>query len=252
MEHKFSVIIPVYNGENTIGRAINSIITQTYGNWELVVINDGSTDDTQRVVSSYMKQDKRIRMFVMPNNHGRFSARNLGMKLAAGNWFCHLDVDDEFMSTYFEVVNDEINRNPDYDIFHFGMLVKDREIVNNQRYEKGYRIIEPFKLEEAKEGMKTFDKGHIGIGSFVFRKELINEIGYYPETKIPYGGDDSLPALLVRQNPIYKEICKQNKEGQWLPLGNPNGDDYALFWGLTRKHKSKMIDVLLYIQHIRI
>ena len=251
MNNKFSVIIPVYNGEATIGRAINSIITQTYDNWELIVINDGSTDNTQKVVSSYMKRDKRIRMFVIPVNEGRFSARNLGMKMATGDWICNLDADDEFMSNYFEVINDEIERNPEYKIFNFGMLVKEREVVGGKRYEKGFKIVEPLKLKKDGVGMESFDKGKIGIGSFVFKKELIQEVGYFPETKIPYGGDNSFPALLVRKNPIYKKICKQNENGQWLPLGNPNGDDYALFWGLTRNNKSKMLDVILYIQHRR-
>jgi len=250
-ENKFSIIIPVYNGEETIGRAINSIITQTYDNWELIIVNDGSTDNTQKIVSSYMKRDFRIRMFVLPENYGRMAARNIGMKMARNEWLCFLDADDEFMSNYLEVVNNEINRNPNYNIFNFGMLIKEREIDNEKRYENGWKIIEPLKLKEIDNGMESFSSGKIGIGSFIFKKKLLDEFGFYPETKIPYGGENSFPALLVKKNEIFKEICKQNENGQWLPLGNPNGDDYALFWGLTRKNKSKMLNVVLYIQHRR-
>jgi len=252
MENSFSIIIPAYNAEKNIGRCLNSVITQSYHNWELLVINDGSTDRTQEVVSSYMKKDNRIKMFIMPLNHGRLAARNLGMKLARNEWICWLDSDDEYMSNYLEVANEEINRNPDYPVFNWGMLVKDREIVNNKRYEKGWRLVEPLKLAETDMGMESFGKGKIGTGSFIFKRELLNEVGYFPETKTPYGLEDSFPAMWVKKDPMMKEICVQNEDGHYLPLGNPWGDDYSFFWYLTRHHKSKMINVLLYIAHIRI
>jgi len=254
MHNYFSIITPVFNGQFTIGRTIRSVLNQTYSGWEMIIVDDGSQDGTRDIVKSYMakRQRKDIRMFCLPENCGRLTARNLGMRMARNQWIIWLDADDEIMSNYLEVLNDEISRNLDYGIFNFGMLVKDREMIEEKRYEKGYRIIEPLKLKELDTGMESFDKGKIGTGSFVFKKELLKEIGYFPETKVPYGGEDSFPALLVQKDKIFEQICKKNNEGQWLPLGNPWGDDRAFYWRLTRNNKSKCLDVILYIQHIRI
>jgi glycosyltransferase involved in cell wall biosynthesis len=169
--------------------------------------------------------------------------------MAKNDWICWLDADDEYFSNYLETYNDYINRYPDYKLFNSGMLVKDREFINETRYESGWRIVPPLFLQEKKVGMESFDKGRIGSGSFVFRKDLL---WFFPEdVHSPYGDINSFPAKLVDKFSEFKEICFQNNEKQWLPLGNPWGDDYSYFWYLTRKNKSKMINALLYVAYIR-
>lgn len=251
MENTFSIVLPVFQGGKTIARAISSLINQSYPYWELIVINDGSTDDTQEIVSEAMRHDRRVRMFVIPQNSGRLVARNMGNRMARNEWMCMLDADDEYATNYLEVCNDEINRNSEYDIFNFGALMKLREIVDGKRYEKGWRLLEPLKLKETEEGMESFPSGKITTGCLIYRKSLLGGTSFYPETKIAYGGDNSYPALLVKKDPIFKEICKQDKEGNWLPLGNPFGDDFSFYWWLTRNNKSKCLDVILYIHHLR-
>lgn len=250
-ENFFSIVLPVHNGEKTIARAISSVICQSYPNWELIIVNDGSTDRTQQIVSEAMKHDRRVRMFVMPQNSGRIVARNIGNHLARYDWMGMLDADDEYCSTYLETLNDEIERNPDYKIFNFGMLIKDREIIDGKRYENGYRIITPLKLEEKDKGMASFPSGLISTGCFIYKKELLGGVSFYPEAKTPYGGPESYPALLVKKDPRFAEICKQNEAGDWLPQGNPWGDDYTFFWWLTRDNKSKCLDIILYYHHRR-
>ena len=248
MENRFSVIIPCYNKADKIGSCLQSLISQTYGNFEAIIIDDGSTDKSREVIKTFLK-DGRFRAYFLPDNSGRLVARNTGMRMARNNWICWLDADDEYMTNYFEVYNDEINRNPDYKIFNTGMLIKEREMVGEKRYEKGWRIIEPLELKEEGEGMESFNNGRIGSGSFVFHNSLME---YFPEdVKTPCGGDDSLPARWVERDPMMLEICKRNDDAQWLPLGNPWGDDYSYFFKLTRKNKSKKINCLLYIQHVR-
>lgn len=253
MDNTFSIVIPAYNSEKTIARAIQSCISQAYSRWELLIVNDGSSDDTQKIASEFMRRERRIKMFVISNNEGRAVARNMGMRMARNDWICWLDADDEYMGNYLEVLNDEINRDPSYDIFNFATFVKEREIIDGIRYEKGYKIRETFKpaIRPDKKGHESFSSGNIGTGSFIFKRSLIKKIGYFPETKIPYGSDQSFPALWVKKDPAMAEICKQNEDGDWLPLGNPWGDDYSYFWRLTRNHLSKPLDVCLYINHIR-
>jgi len=257
MTPKFSIIIPTYNNEKTLPRAINSVLSQTYRNWELIIVNDCSLDNTSELLKKL--HSPMIKIYDLSEHQERLVCRNIGTREVKGEWICFLDADDEYMADYLKVLNDEIERNPDYPIFNFGSLFKEKEIIDNRRYEKGWRIIEPLKLKEIEIlettqttlGMESFGKGLITTGCFIFKKALLVNEPFYPMTKVAYGSDDSFPALLIKKDEIFKEICKQDEEGNWLPLGNPFGDDYSLFWWLTRYNKSKCLDNILYIHHIR-
>lgn len=96
---RFSIIIPVYNGEATIGRALDSVIAQTYGDWEVIVVNDNSTDNTARVVSGYMVENQQIKMVLRggiksSRPGGSARARNAGVEHASGSWIVWIDADD--------------------------------------------------------------------------------------------------------------------------------------------------------------
>ena len=84
--------MPAYNAASYIAQAVQSVLCQTYADWELLVINDGSTDDTEMEVTSY--NDPRIRYFSQ-ENRGVSAARNVGLISMKGNYFCFLDADDE-------------------------------------------------------------------------------------------------------------------------------------------------------------
>lgn len=88
-----SIIVPVYNSENYIERCIESILSQTYADWELIVVNDGSTDDSEKIIKHLVALDSRIRYYYK-NNGGVSSARNLGIKNAKGEFILFLDSDD--------------------------------------------------------------------------------------------------------------------------------------------------------------
>ena len=87
-----SIILPTYNRANQIGKAIESVLAQTYEDFELIVVDDGSTDETEKVVTSY--KDCRIRYHRMPENGGQSRARNCGMKLARYDYLAFEDSDD--------------------------------------------------------------------------------------------------------------------------------------------------------------
>ncbi len=249
--NRFSVVVPVFNKSETLARCLQSLISQTYDNFEVIIIDVGSTDGTKEVIKSFLR-DRRFRAYFMPDNAGRIVARNIGMRMARTDWICWLDADDEYFTNYFDVLNEAIQRNPKYNIFNFGMFVKDREIIGDKRVENGWRIVEPLQLGETENGHVSFDKGQIGTGSFIFKKKLLSKVGYFPEGAVtPDGGSHSLPARWVLNDPAMAEICKQNEKGSWLPLGNPWGDDYSFFWRLTRENKTKTLNVILYIQHVR-
>jgi len=90
-----SVVMPSYNAEKFIGRTIESVLDQSYSNWELLVIDDCSTDSTRDVVESFAKKDSRIRVIPLEKNYGAPAApRNTGVSEAKGEWVAFLDADD--------------------------------------------------------------------------------------------------------------------------------------------------------------
>ena len=88
-----SVIIPVYNNEKYIARCLDSVLAQTYSDWEAVVVNDGSTDNSGAIIRSYAEKDARIR-YLEQANQGVSAARNFGIDQAQGGYILFLDSDD--------------------------------------------------------------------------------------------------------------------------------------------------------------
>ena len=95
-----SVIVPVYNGEKYIEDTINSVLSQTYTDWELIVVDDGSSDGTRDKVRRFLSE--RVRLVEFGENQGAAKARNAGIELARGRYVCFLDADDLWMSEKLE------------------------------------------------------------------------------------------------------------------------------------------------------
>lgn len=100
----FSVVIPLYNKENYIRRAIDSILSQTVQNFEILVVDDCSTDDGVEIVRSYQDQDARIRLIRQETNRGVSAARNRGIAEAKFEWVAFLDADDEWKPDFLETI----------------------------------------------------------------------------------------------------------------------------------------------------
>ena len=103
----FSVIVPTYNRESFIVKTIQSLLSQTYLNFELIIIDDGSTDNTEQVVKKI--QDKRIKYYKKKNAE-RGAARNYGTNKAKGGYIIFLDSDDLLYSKYLEEANSFIKK----------------------------------------------------------------------------------------------------------------------------------------------
>lgn len=109
-EPKISVIVPVYNAERWLRRCIDSILAQTYSDFELLLIDDGSTDGSGAICDEYAALDARIRPF-HKSNGGVSSARNLGLDNALGEWICFIDSDDWMCKAHLE----DLIKYPQYD-----------------------------------------------------------------------------------------------------------------------------------------
>jgi glycosyltransferase involved in cell wall biosynthesis len=93
-----SIIIPTYNRAHLIGVTLHSVVSQTYLNWECIIVDDGSSDNTDEVVGEYVKKDSRFKYYHRPEEHllGGNGARNYGFKMSKGEYVNWLDSDDLF------------------------------------------------------------------------------------------------------------------------------------------------------------
>jgi len=101
MDNLISIITPTYNRGYIIRNPIDSILKQTYLSWELLIVDDGSTDNTEKIVGSY--KDKRIK-YIKQKKKDQAAARNKGLKMAQGKWITYLDSDNEFLPNYLGVM----------------------------------------------------------------------------------------------------------------------------------------------------
>jgi glycosyltransferase involved in cell wall biosynthesis len=121
-DHLFSIVIPTYNRADFIMKTIDSILAQTHTNFEVIVIDDGSSDNTDALVTAIT--DTRVK-YVKKVNGERGAARNAGARLAKGAFVNFVDSDDVLYNNHLSVANKFINEDPDIDVFHLGYDVKD-------------------------------------------------------------------------------------------------------------------------------
>ena len=112
----FSVIICCYNSEDYLEESINSIAKQTIGDWELVIINDGSTDSTEKIIKSFIQKGLNIN-YIYQENKGFACARNKALEVANGEWIAILDHDDIAVPRRLEYQLNQINKNPNSKLF---------------------------------------------------------------------------------------------------------------------------------------
>ena len=111
MNSLVSIVMPVYNGEKYIKEAIDSVLSQTYSDWELVVIDDGSVDRTAELVASY--KDERIR-YIFQDNRGQAAALNHGLDTIQGDYYTTLDADDGLPIDSIQVRVAYLENHPEY------------------------------------------------------------------------------------------------------------------------------------------
>ncbi|MFI3288617.1 MAG: glycosyltransferase [Rikenellaceae bacterium] len=130
-----SIIIPVYNVERFIERCIDSILAQTFGDFELILINDGSSDRSGEICDEYAQRDGRVRV-IHKNNGGVSTARNRGLDLATGRYICFVDSDDWIDPTF--LVDFKVDEY-DADIYISGALYDiDNRVYSYKKYEAVY------------------------------------------------------------------------------------------------------------------
>lgn len=172
MKPLVSVVIPVYNSEDTIQKALQSVVDQTYENFEILLIDDGSTDSTKVQINKFIDDypNYNYRCFFQENK-GASAARNIGLKNASGAYIALLDSDDIWHKDKIALQLEAFDQNKDIDF-----LATNR---NDEKYGFffGYRFEKITKISSKILLYKNF----LLTPTVLFKREIINEVGYFDE-----------------------------------------------------------------------
>jgi glycosyltransferase involved in cell wall biosynthesis len=168
-----SVIIPTYNREQTISRAIESILNQTYQDFEIIIVDDGSTDNTKKLIHSF--KDSRIQYIQHEHNKGPAAARNTGIKSSKGRYVAFQDSDDESLPYRLEKEVEVLNCNSKIEIVYGDMI---------RVFQDGYECAMNTpdmrsKHVKAHHAFISLKAERVGIGTCVIRRSCFEEIGYF-------------------------------------------------------------------------
>jgi glycosyltransferase involved in cell wall biosynthesis len=188
---RVSTIIPAYNSAATIARAIDSASAQAYEHHEIIVINDGSTDETASVLEKY---DGKI-IVLTQSNRGRAAARNAGLKIAKGEYVAFLDADDEWVAHKLAIQTRVLDGDPECVLVYSDAIGLDGEgrVYRSSMQPSGYTHI-PTREELRKNGIWPSI-----TSSWVMRRSTVEECGGFVESfGRHWGGEDSLLFFQVR------------------------------------------------------
>lgn len=197
MCNKISIIMPAYNCEQYVGKTIDSVIAQIYNNWELIIIDDGSTDDTGKICDKYAFNNKKIRV-IHTKNQGVSSARNLGLNLANGVFVTFLDSDDYIAPNMYQKMLDEFDDSIE-------IVVCDYEVVYDINCTKNiyHQSIIPGVYENIKAIKLLNCNGY--LWNKVYRKEVLEKIEFNSDVKIE---EDWIFNIKVFLNASYIKFIK--------------------------------------------
>jgi len=212
---KVSIVIPTYNREDTIGRAIESALKQTYEQFEIIVVDDGSTDETPEIVKQY--NDDRIRYVRYTPNEGQNHARNVGLQNAQGEYISYLDSDDKFLPRHLEVAVKNLEQLPD----------EFAGVVTGHRDDLGEEVVE----KEVYDGRVVYEDlindmyAKIGgLSLLTFRRGILDTIGYHDENVTKCTDLDFYLQILGEYNlfGINETLCYRYKQEDSVSINAKN------------------------------
>lgn len=187
----FSIIIPTYNRAAAVVNAVKSVLSQTFSDLEILVMDDGSTDETKAALMEL--NDPRIIYEWKENSGGPARPRNRGMHIAKGEWICFLDADDSWAKGKLERCFAEITEKADF-IYH------DLFIVNNQKTLLGLKKIKSRQVQSPVLKDLLIKGNTISTSSVLVRKHVIAKAGGFNETKDMIATEDFNMWLRIAEN----------------------------------------------------
>ena len=201
MKHFFNVIICTHNRAPLLPRALDSLLAQSESDWEAIVVDDGSTDQTVEVVKGYSSICPNIRLFQRSFNRGVAAARNIGVKLSEGRFITFLDSDDEYAVDHLAVRRSILSSDDRIQMLHGGLRI----------------VGDPFVADKDKPGEKIhLSKCEVG-GTFVVKRSVFQEIGGFND--LPYAEDSCFFEMAI-ESQIH---CQAVTHPSYIYYRNTNG-----------------------------
>lgn len=204
---KFSIVTITYNRAHLIGETIQSVLNQTYANFEHIIIDDGSTDDTEKVINSF--NDDRIKYYKYEKNGRRSFLRNEGIRKSTGDLISILDSDDIWTNNKLETVNSIFKKNPEVNfVIHDIAFIPDNVIMEE--------VFSDYKFDFYKNIFPDILANKIlPFPTFTIKKEALNKIGILDENMID--GQHDLYVRVASKFKIYycaEKLTLMKKHGQ--------------------------------------
>lgn len=186
----FSVIIPTYNHARFINRCLDSLISQTYTDWEAIIVNNFSEDNTIELIEAY--KDPRFKIVNFKNNGIIGASRNIGIKKSKSDWICFLDSDDWWLPNKLQVCHENIDENVDL-IYHDLTIVRDKSVLFGKKRLRGRKLVNPVLIDFLVKG------NCINNSSAVVRKSLLERINGISEDPQIIASEDYNTWLRIAQ-----------------------------------------------------
>ncbi len=227
---RFSIIVPVYNTEKYLKRCLDSISKQSFTDYEVIIINDGSTDNSSNIISKYPYK------VINQENQGLSMARNNGVKVSSGDYLIFLDSDDYIEKDLLKEINESLFNNPDLVRFQIKEVFDNKDYINYKE--------EPFENKDGVEAFKLITKYHFveNAWAYAIKRE------YYLKEKFSfkkgtYHEDFGLIPLVIIKSKVVNSIdylgyCYYQRDGSIM-----NSSDYAK----TEKKVKDFYDHYLYL-----
>lgn len=243
----FSIILPVYNAKKYLSNTIESILDQTFQDFELILIDDGSTDGSSEICTSYRRIDKRI-IYKRQNNQGISNARNQGIRLSNGKYIAFCDHDDEYDSNLLNIAYEKLH-DSEFDVFKFSY--QNIVYLGEQKVKKYYIRSYDYQGETSilKKDYVLFNIYSFTVWNGIYRREyLINKEECF-DTNIKFGMEDvlfninlfnKLTKILILDVVLYKHYIRY---GQSTSRKFDQNKIDSIYLGL-KKEKELLSDTL--------
>lgn len=214
---KYSIIIPVYNVQQYLEKCLESILNQTYNNYEMIVIDDCSTDNSRHIINRYEKEfSKKIKKVFLEKNIGQSAARNLGVKIAEGDYIFFVDSDDYIDLDLLEKINNKILQSKDLDL----LRIPKRNINGNSGKIILQDKINPFNDLDGKKAFVKIRRNRIGLEvpwAYIIRKNYWKKNNFeFCEGRI-HEDFGLIPLVLIKAHsvsaincPFYNHLIREN------------------------------------------
>jgi glycosyltransferase involved in cell wall biosynthesis len=220
----FSVVLCTFNRARLVRRAIESVLTQSFKDWQLLIIDDGSTDHTQDIVQEYIARDPRI-MYSFASNQGPAMARNRGIMFSAGRYITFIDSDDEYLSHHLASRHELLQTRPEIDLLHGGL-----EIIGDPFVADMHDATKQIHISDCYAG-----------GTFFIKRQLAKSLGGFRD--LVYGDDSDFARRAIAQGAIVQKTdlstyrYYRTEQDSLCNIASQGGEDAILNYRKSLTHQ---------------